>query len=257
MKILNFRGPLKLTPFLQSFYRKSPIWRSKVQVFEGQLSGRVPPPSSVRYVLTPPIPVSEHNLSNSSWEKTIFLPDFLLRPSVALSSADKTGAICTLRADIVIPYPCAESPLFQPPPIKNAQPLTGNDVGVPRHSRGNTTKGNKTLNSEAWWEFRRRKKKCPRPRPPCRHLRACASPPPSDTPSPSSIFNTPPPHLLERFLPLPHPRTEKKLKNVQSVTLPSPQKSFVIYFFEFARGFGIERRREFLVNLLWSPFPRK
>ena len=34
--------------------------RSKVQALQGQLSGQVPPfPSSVRYVLTPPIPVSE------------------------------------------------------------------------------------------------------------------------------------------------------------------------------------------------------
>ena len=59
VKMLTFQGPLKFDPFLQSFYRKSPIWGSKVQVFEGQLSGRVPPPSSVRYVLTPPVPVSD------------------------------------------------------------------------------------------------------------------------------------------------------------------------------------------------------
>ena len=32
------------SPNIRGFYRKSPIWRSKVQVFEGQLSGRVPPP---------------------------------------------------------------------------------------------------------------------------------------------------------------------------------------------------------------------
>ena len=43
-------------PFLQRFQRKPPIWGSKVQAFQGQLSGRVPPPSSD---LTPPIPVSE------------------------------------------------------------------------------------------------------------------------------------------------------------------------------------------------------
>ena len=51
-------GPLKLTPFCRDFFRNSPIWGSKVQVFAGQLSGRVPPPSSVRYVLTAhPIPI--------------------------------------------------------------------------------------------------------------------------------------------------------------------------------------------------------
>ena len=27
--------------------------------FQGKLSGRVPPPSSVRYILTPPVPISE------------------------------------------------------------------------------------------------------------------------------------------------------------------------------------------------------
>ena len=55
----EFPGASEIDPFLQRFYRKSSIWESKVQVFEGQLSGRVPPPSSVRYVLTPPIPVSD------------------------------------------------------------------------------------------------------------------------------------------------------------------------------------------------------
>ena len=45
-------------PFLQRFCRKSSIWESKVQAFQGELSGRVPPPT-VRYVLTPPLPVSE------------------------------------------------------------------------------------------------------------------------------------------------------------------------------------------------------
>ena len=40
----EFPGAPEIDPFLQSFSRKSPIWRSKVQVFEGQLSGRVPTP---------------------------------------------------------------------------------------------------------------------------------------------------------------------------------------------------------------------
>ena len=55
VKILNVEFP-QIDCFLQRFFRTSPIWGSKVQVFEGQLSGRVPPPSSVRYVLTPPYP---------------------------------------------------------------------------------------------------------------------------------------------------------------------------------------------------------
>ena len=59
--ILNFQGPLKLTPFYRDAIENRQFWGSKVQVFEGQLSGRVPPPSSVRCVLTPPppIPVSD------------------------------------------------------------------------------------------------------------------------------------------------------------------------------------------------------
>ena len=55
----DFPGAPEIDPSLQRFYRKSPIWGPKVQVFEGQLSGRFPPPSNVRYVLTPPIPVSD------------------------------------------------------------------------------------------------------------------------------------------------------------------------------------------------------
>ena len=50
---IEFPEAAEIDPFLQRFYRKSPIWRSKVQVFGRQLSGRVPPPSSVQYVLTP------------------------------------------------------------------------------------------------------------------------------------------------------------------------------------------------------------
>ena len=49
----NFESPgaPENDPFLQRFDRKSSIWGSKVQVFEGQLSGRAPlAPSSVRYV---------------------------------------------------------------------------------------------------------------------------------------------------------------------------------------------------------------
>ena len=40
----EFPGAPEIDPFLQRFYRQSPISGSKVQVLEGQLSGRVSPP---------------------------------------------------------------------------------------------------------------------------------------------------------------------------------------------------------------------
>ena len=39
----DLSGVSKFDPFLQSFYRKSSIWGSKVQAWQGQLSGRIPP----------------------------------------------------------------------------------------------------------------------------------------------------------------------------------------------------------------------
>ena len=69
----EFSGVPEFDPFLQRFHRKSPIWGSKVQVFEGQLSGRVPPPSGARYVLTPPYPGLRGNLSNFDAKSTIQL----------------------------------------------------------------------------------------------------------------------------------------------------------------------------------------
>ena len=59
VKFLNFQGPLKLTPFYRDFYRKSPIWGSKSPNLRVITFGASSPPSSVRYVLTPPIPVSD------------------------------------------------------------------------------------------------------------------------------------------------------------------------------------------------------
>ena len=41
------------------------------------------------------------------------------------------------------------------------------------------------------------------------------------------------------------------------VTLPALQKNFVNIFFVFAWEFCIEKRRGFLVNFFWSPFPTK
>ena len=57
---------LTLTPFPQRFYRKSLIWRSKVQVFEGQLSEWVPPRLTLGTFLPPPpsIPVSEFSTTD-------------------------------------------------------------------------------------------------------------------------------------------------------------------------------------------------
>ena len=39
--------------------------------------------------------------------------------------------------------------------------------------------------------------------------------------------------------------------------MPALQKTFVIFFFHFDWRFGTEKWRRSLVNLLWSPFPRK
>ena len=43
VKILNFQGPLKLTTFYRDSIENHQLGGSKVQVFEGQLSGQVPP----------------------------------------------------------------------------------------------------------------------------------------------------------------------------------------------------------------------
>ena len=56
VKILNFRGSLNLTPFYRGSIEILNLGESKVQALHRQLSGRVPPRSSVRYVLTPPYP---------------------------------------------------------------------------------------------------------------------------------------------------------------------------------------------------------
>ena len=68
VKILNFQGPLKLT----AFYRVS-IENRHLEVkspsFRGATFGASsPPPSSVRYVLTPPIPVSDFGISRRRGE---------------------------------------------------------------------------------------------------------------------------------------------------------------------------------------------
>ena len=48
----KFSGRLKLAPFYR-FYGRHVIWGSKGQVFQGQLSRRVPLPSSIQCVLAP------------------------------------------------------------------------------------------------------------------------------------------------------------------------------------------------------------
>ena len=61
----EFPGAPETNPCRQRFKRKLPLWGSKVQVFEGQLSCRVPPPSSIWYVLKPPpLAVSEGGISH-------------------------------------------------------------------------------------------------------------------------------------------------------------------------------------------------
>ena len=54
----EFSGAPEIDPFLQRFDRESPIYGSKSKSSRGNFRGEFPP-SSVRYVLTPPIPVSE------------------------------------------------------------------------------------------------------------------------------------------------------------------------------------------------------
>ena len=54
----EFPGPMKFTSFYRDSIENRQFGGSNVQVFEGQLSGRVPPPS-VRYILISPIPVSD------------------------------------------------------------------------------------------------------------------------------------------------------------------------------------------------------
>ena len=58
----DFSGVPKFDPFLYSFYRKSPIGGQKSKLCNDNFRGEFPPPSSVWYVLTPPIPVSNELL---------------------------------------------------------------------------------------------------------------------------------------------------------------------------------------------------
>ena len=59
VKISNFQGPLKLTPFYRVSIENRQFGGQKSKFSRGNFRGEFPPPSSVRYVLTPPIPVSE------------------------------------------------------------------------------------------------------------------------------------------------------------------------------------------------------
>ena len=63
MKILNFQGPLKLTPFYRDSIENRQFRGQKSKFSRGNFRGEFPPPPpSVRYVLTLPIPVSEEAL---------------------------------------------------------------------------------------------------------------------------------------------------------------------------------------------------
>ena len=59
VKILNFQGPLKLTPFYRDSIENRQFRGQKSKFSRGNFRGEFPPPSSVPYVLTPPIPVSD------------------------------------------------------------------------------------------------------------------------------------------------------------------------------------------------------
>ena len=57
VKILNFEGPLKLTPFYRDSIENRQFGGQKSKSSRGNFRGEFPPPpSSVRYVLTPPYP---------------------------------------------------------------------------------------------------------------------------------------------------------------------------------------------------------
>ena len=63
----EFSGVPEFDPFLQRFYRKPLNEGVKSPSFPRATFGASsPPPSSVRYVLTPPIPVSDHGFRSSS-----------------------------------------------------------------------------------------------------------------------------------------------------------------------------------------------
>ena len=71
-KFWIFRGPW-IWPFsTERFYRKSPIWGSKVQVFEGQLSGRVPPPLAFG-TFWPPLSRFPRNVTTTNFESAHFI----------------------------------------------------------------------------------------------------------------------------------------------------------------------------------------
>ena len=59
VKIFNFRGSLNLTPFYRDSIENPQFGGQKSKLSKDNFRGEFPPPSSVRYVLTPPIPVSD------------------------------------------------------------------------------------------------------------------------------------------------------------------------------------------------------
>ena len=65
VKISNFQGPLKLTPFYRVSIENRQFGGQKSKFSRGNFRGEFPP-SSVRYVLTPPIPVSDKILLHLS-----------------------------------------------------------------------------------------------------------------------------------------------------------------------------------------------
>ena len=59
VKILNFQGPLNLTLLYRDSTENRQFGGQKSKFSRGNFRSEFPPPSSVRYVLTPPIPVSD------------------------------------------------------------------------------------------------------------------------------------------------------------------------------------------------------
>ena len=75
VKILKSQWILTLTPFHRDSIA-NPQFGGKVHGFEGQLSGRVPSPSSVRYVLTP---YPNLQISSAQWPPQRCNVNFLVR----------------------------------------------------------------------------------------------------------------------------------------------------------------------------------
>ena len=108
--MFNFRRSLScICPFLQRFHRKCSIWESKVQAFQGQLSGRAPPPLPFGTFWPPPpypgLPFwarskTCENGTCENWPSTLRFVSTVKFPvsilvGVFVGSPGPSGAFCT------------------------------------------------------------------------------------------------------------------------------------------------------------------